>query len=160
MIFYVFKEQIFTVFLSMAHLTAMTFPSKIYDYVGGQKGDFQVYELNKKQSLVFDPKRKDVDRNFIVFSQKGKFHFNIKYKEEDADKDVDIRLAQKCSLYSSIKDTRKFQLFECPRSLLVVNKSKTKIKVNEFYVEKKKYISKGPPVWINGDLVYSKGKVL
>jgi hypothetical protein len=160
MIYYIFKEQIFTVFLSMAHLTAMTFPAKVFDYVGGQEGDFKIYELNKKRSLVFEPKRKDVDRNFIVFEKEGKYHFNIKYDEAYSNKDIEVRKAKSCSLYSVITESKDYQLFECPKSLLVVNKSRSKLKVNESFVDKKKFISKGPPVWINGKLIYYKGRIL
>ena len=160
MIYYIFKEQIFTVFLSMAHLTAMTFPAKVFDYVGGQEGDFKIYELNKKKSLVFEPKSKDVDRNFIVFEKEGKYHFNIKYNEANSNKDIEIRNAKPCSLYSLIKESEHYQLFECPKSLLALNRSNSKLKINDFYVDKKKFISKGPPVWINGKLVYYKGQVL
>jgi len=88
MIYYIFKEQIFTIFLSMAHLTAMTFPDKVNDFVGGQEGDFKIYELNKRKSLVFEAKRKDIDRNFIVFEKDGKYHFNIKYDENLSNKDM------------------------------------------------------------------------
>lgn len=160
MIYYIFKEQIFTIFLSMAHLTAMTFPTKVFDYVGGQEGDFKIYELNKKRSLVFEPKRKDIDRNFIVFEKKGKFHFNVKYDEGLSNKDIELKEAKSCGLYSVIKETNKYQLFECPKSLLVINKSDLKLKVNDFFLDKKKFISKGPPVWIDGKLTYYKGRIL
>jgi hypothetical protein len=160
MIYYIFKEQIFTVFLSMAHLTAMTFPAKVFDYVGGQEGDFKIYELNKRKSLVIEAKRKDINRNFIVFEKDGKYHFNIKYDENLSNKDIVLKSAKSCGLYSIIKETIKYQLFECPKSLLLVNKSKAKLKVNDFYLAKKKFISKGPPVWIDEKLIYYKGRAL
>ncbi len=160
MIYYIFKEQIFTIFLSMAHLTAMTFPDKVNDFVGGQEGDFKIYELNKRKSLVFEAKRKDIDRNFIVFEKDGKYHFNIKYDENLSNKDIVLQSAKSCGLYSIIKETTSYQLFECPMSLLIVNKSNIKLKVNDFYLDKKKFISKGPPIWIDEKLVYYKGRAL
>jgi len=45
-------------------------------------------------------------------------------------------------------------------SLLIVNKSNIKLKVNDFYLDKKKFISKGPPIWIDEKLVYYKGRAL
>jgi hypothetical protein len=160
MIYYIFKEQIFTVFLSLTHLTAMTFPDRIHDYVGGQEQDFKIYELNKKRSLVFEPKRTAVDRNFIVFGKNIKHHFNIKYDEKLSNKDIEIRTASSCSLYTLIKETTHYQLFECPKSLLIVNKKRSKLKVNEAFVDKKKFISKGPPVWIDSKLRFYRGRAL
>lgn len=160
MIYYIFKEQIFTIFLSLSHLTAVTFSDRIYDYVGGQEQDFKIYELNKKRSLVFEPKRTDIDRNFIVFGKKDKHHFNIKYSDDYSNKDIEIRAAESCKLYTLIKETSDYQLFECPRSLLVVNKRNIKLRVNESFIDKKKFISKGPPVWIESRLIYYRGRIL
>lgn len=160
MIYYIFKEQIFTVFLSLTHLTAITFSDRVHDYVGGQEQDFKIYELNKKRSLVFEPKRTDIDRNFIVFGKKDKHHFNIKYDDDLSNKDIEIKEAKPCKLYTLLKDTKDYQLFECPMSLLVINKNSTKLKVNESVISNKKFISKGPPVWINNRMIYYKGRLL
>lgn len=158
--YFIFKEQIFTIFLSLNHLTAITFPDRIMDYVGGTEGDFKIYELNKKRSLVFEPKRKDFSRNFIVFSQKGKFHYNIKYDEILSNKDIEIEEAKECGLYSLIKNTNEYQLLECPKSILFVNKTKKYKLVNDFQVESKKFLSKGPPIYLDGKIIYYKGKAL
>ncbi|MBT4789939.1 MAG: hypothetical protein HON90_00080 [Halobacteriovoraceae bacterium] len=160
MIYYIFRDQIFTVFLSMTHLSAVTFPSKIYDYVGGERGDFKIYELNKGKSLVYEVKRKGIDKNFIVFQKGGKYHFNLKYDESMSNKDIEIKQARRCELFSLLKKEKDYKLFECPRSLLVVNTSVKNLNVNGFVVKKSKYISKGPPVWIDQKLVYLKGQLL
>jgi hypothetical protein len=138
----------------------VTFETRFHDYVGGQEQDFKIYELNKNKSLVFEPKRKLIDRNFIVFGKDDKYHFNIKYDESLSNKDIEVKQARTCSLYTLIKETRGFQLFECPKSLLVVNKGDKKLKVNESFVSKKKFISKGPPVWIDSKLTHYRGRVL
>ena len=106
MIYYIFKAQIFTIFLSMGHLTAITFPDKINDYVGGQEGDFKIYELNKGKSLVVESKRKGFSRNFITFLKNGKYHFNVTYNESLSNKDVEIKEAKSCSYLSLIKETK------------------------------------------------------
>lgn len=157
MIYYVFKEQIFTIFLSLSHLTALNFDTRIYDYVGGTQADFKIYELNKKKSLVFEPKRKGIDKNFITFTKDHKYHFNIKYSDLLSDKDVTVKTAKKCSLYSLVKEAKGYKLFECPKSLYVHSK---KVVVNGEVIKGGKFISKGPPLWINGKLAYLKGRVL
>ena len=157
MIYYIFKEQIFTIFLSMTHLTALTFTDRIYDYVGGTQGDFKIYELNKKKSLVFEAKRKGIDKNFITFTKDKKYHFNIKYDENQSNKDIEIKQAKKCSLYTLVKETKSYKLFECPKSLFIAS---NKVKVNGEVLLKNKFLSKGPPLWIDGELIYYKGKVL
>lgn len=160
MIYYIFKNQIFTIFLSMAHLTAISFPDKINDYVGGQEGDFKIYELNKNKSLVFESKRKGFSRNFITFLKSGKYHFNVTYSESLANKDVEIREAKSCSYFSMIKETAEYQLFECPKSLFFINKTKRAVKLNELVVKDKSYISKGPPVYLGDRLIYINGRAL
>ncbi len=160
MVYYIFKNQIFTIFLSMAHLTAVTFPSRINDYVGGQEGDFKIYELNKSKSLVFESKQKGFSRNFITFLIEGKYHFNVTYDESLANKDVEIKEAKSCSYFSMIKETSEYQLFECPKSLFFVNKSKRAVKLNDMVVKDKSYISKGPPVYLDGKAIYLNGRAL
>ena len=144
----------------MAHLTAITFPEKINDYVGGQEGDFKIYELNKGKSLVLESKRKGFSRNFITFLKKGKFHFNVTYSETLSNKDVEIKEAKSCSYLSLLKETKVYQLFECPKSLLFVNKTHQAVKVNELIVKEKSYISKGPPVSLGEKLIYLNGRAL
>ena len=160
MIYYIFKHQIFTVFLSALQLTAITFPDKIHDYVGGRKGDFSIYELNKGRSLVYEVKRKDIDSNFITFHKASKYHFNIKYSEHLANKDIEISEAHTCNMYELIKETRDYQLFECPKSILFVNKNKKPVKVNDLVIDKKAFLSKGPPIFLNGAMIYYKRGIL
>jgi hypothetical protein len=160
MIYYVFKEQIFTIFLSMAHLTAVTFPTPVNDYVGGQGGDFKIYELNKSKSLVFESKRKGFNANFITFLKRKKYHFNVTYDERFGVKDVVIRQAKKCSYFSLIKETKDYKLFECPRSLFIDVKRREGITVNGEHIFSKKYLSKGPSLFLKGKLIYHKGRAL
>ncbi|OFZ43335.1 MAG: hypothetical protein A2451_15570 [Bdellovibrionales bacterium RIFOXYC2_FULL_39_8] len=154
MIYYIFRQQIFTIFLSMAHLTAITFPDRISDYVGGVEGDFKIYELNKRKSLVFEPKRKDIDRNFILFEKDAKYHFNIRYSEEFSNQDVEIREAAACDLFELIEDKKEYQLFECPKSILFVNKTKEKVKVNDLIINDRVFLSKGPPIYLDEKMIY------
>lgn len=160
MIYYIIKGHIFTIFLSMAHLTSVGFPGKLNDYVGGQEGDFKIYELNKRKSLVFEPKRKGFSRNFITFLKDSKYHFNISYNEEFSNKDIEIREAKTCSYFTLLKETGDYQLFECPQSLFFVNKSKYPVKINELTIKNKSYLSKGPPIYLNGKIIYYQGRAL
>ena len=156
--YFVFKDQIFTVFLSLSHLTSITFPSKVLDFVGGDRGDFKVYELNKGRSLVYEPHKSSVDKNFLVFLKDQKFHYNLKSDNSFSDKDIEIKKAKPCKLFSLLKETKNFKLFECPRSLYLVNKS-PRLKVNEMEIGKAKFLSKGPPLWVDGDLIYYRGEL-
>lgn len=160
MIYYIIKGHIFTIFLSMAHLTSVNFNSKIADYVGGQEGDFKIYELNKGKSLVFEPKQKGFSRNFITFMKEHKYHFNLTYREELSNKDIEIRSAQTCTYFTLLKETSTYQLFECPKSLYLVNKLKQPVKVNELTIKEKSYLSKGPPIYLNDKMIYYQGRAL
>jgi hypothetical protein len=160
MIYYIMTGHIFTIFLSMSHLTSINFESKVQDYVGGQIEDFKIYELNKGKSLVLEAKKKDFSRNFITFLKDKKYHYNLKYNEKFSNKDVVIKNARPCSYFSLIKETSDFQLFECPKSLFFINKRKSAIRVNELIVKSKSYLSKGPPLYINNELIYYQGRTL
>ena len=159
MIYYILKGQIFTVFLSIFHLTAVSFEEKVRDYVGGQERDFKIYELNKNRSLVFESKRKGFDRNFIAFLKGEKFHFNLVYNESLSNKDIEIKKAEKCQYFSLIKETKDYQLFECPKSLYFVNKSPRPVQINGMTVSPKSYLSKGPPIYLDGKIIYYEGQV-
>ena len=157
MIYYIFKNQIFTIFLSMAHLTAISFPERVVDYAGGHEADFKIYELNKGRSLVYEPKRRDINRNFILFLKSKKFHFNIKYSAELSNKDIEIREAKACNLYSLLEDKKTYQLFECPRSILFINKGKNSVRVNDLVVKDRVYLNKGPPIYLDGKIINYRG---
>jgi len=160
MIYYIITGHIFTIFLSMSHLTSVNFPHKVQDYVGGQEGDFKIYELNKGKSLVYEPKQKGFSRNFITFLKEEKYHFNLKYSEKFSNKDVEIRKAERCTYFTLLKETKEYQLFECPKSLFFVNKTKRPVKVNELTVKAKSYLSKGPPIYLDGKMIYYQGRAL
>ena len=160
MIYYIAKGQILTVFLSMAHLTAISFPEKVGDYIGGQQGNFHVYELNQGKSLVFKAKEKEFKGNFITFVNSSKYHFNFIYDERYSNKDIELREAEKCHYFSLIKETKSYQLFDCPKSLFFVNKTKAPMQINEMTIRNKSYLSKGPPVYLNGKMIYYQGRTL
>lgn len=160
MIYYIITGHIFTIFLSTSHLTSVNFPNKVQDYVGGQEGDFKIYELNKGKSLVYEPKQKGFSRNFITFLKEEKYHFNLKYSEKLSNKDVEIRKAERCTYFTLLKETKEYQLFECPKSLFFVNKTKRPVKVNEQTIKTKSYLSKGPPIYLDGKMVYYQGRAL
>ncbi len=160
MIYYIIKGHIFTIFLSMAHLTSMSFSTKVSDYVGGQEGDFKIYELNKRKSLVFEAKRKGFSRNFITFLKDSKYHFNVSYSDDFSNKDINVKEAEVCTYFTLLKETTNYQLFECPKSLFFVNKTKLPVKVNELTIKEKSYLSKGPPIFMNEKMIYYQGRAL
>ena len=157
MIYYIFKRQIFTIFLSLSPLTAVSFESSVQDFVGGEAQDFKVYELNKGKTLVFEPKKKDFNKNFITFLKDKKYYFNLSYSDTFKDLDVEIKDGEACNSFTLIKDTSDYQLFNCPKSLFFINKKSTPVKVGDQVVRSKAYISKGPPVYLDGELIYYQG---
>ena len=160
MIYYIFKSQIFSLFLSVNHFSAVTFQSKVFDYIGGKQGEFKVYELNKKKTLVFETKEKSFKNNFLVFLKDEKYHFNLIYDESHSNKDIEIKEAEKCSYFSLLQETSSYKLFECPKSLYIKNKKSKPLRANEVTVIDDNYLSKGPPLYIDGKLIYYQGRVL
>ena len=121
MIWYIVKGQIFTVFLSASHISAVTFPGKVEDYAGGRRGDFKIHRLGNGRTLVFEPIRK-VNRNFVAFAGGKKYHFNLETRRR-GHKDMTLAPGKCCSDLRLIHQTSSWQLFECPRSLHFVNKT-------------------------------------
>ena len=160
MIYYIVKGHIFTVFLSMLHLTSVSFPQKITGYVGGQKGDFQIHEMNKAQSLVFEPKNKGFKRNLVAFSKNARYHFNLSYNEQHSNQDIELRQAKPCTHFKLLRETKAFQLFECPKSLFFINKRAVPVNVNGIFIRDKGYLSKGPPLFLNHKMIYYQGRFL
>ena len=146
---YIVKSQIFTIYLSLAHLTAVTFPEKVQDYVGGRKGEFVIHQLNQGKTLVFEPKKTVIHRNVVVFTVGHKFHFNLIHHPRRSVKDVNLHPGRPCSRLILLRETKQWQLFECPRSLYIVNRTLRPLFVNERYVRDKAFLSKGPPLTIN-----------
>ena len=159
MIWYIIKGQIFTVFLSAGSITSVTFPGKVDDYIGGKKGDFKIYRLGGGKTLVFRPLRKNIDRNFVAFVKGTKYHFNLKTRDT-FHKDITIAKGRGCSDLRLLKSTPKWKLFECPRSLFFVNRTPHPVGLNETVVTDRAHISKGPPVFLDGKLIYDKGRAL
>ena len=157
MIYYILPGHIFTIFLSLAHMTSVTFPAKVSDYAGGRKGDFIIYGLNKDKTLAFETKGVNFKHNFIAFAGGTKYHFNLAYDQEKSNKDIEIRKGVPCQALVLLKETKSYRLFECPQSLFLVNKKTTPVKINDMMVSKKSYLSKGPPVFLDGRLIYYQG---
>ena len=138
-------------------MTSLTFPEKVSDYAGGRKGDFVIYGLNKNRTLAFETKGANFRHNFIAFSGGTKYHFNLEYSQDKSNKDIEIKKAATCQTFVLLKETPDFRLFECPKSLYFVNKRSTPVKVNDLVVVKKSYLSKGPPIFVDGRLIYYRG---
>ena len=158
MIWYIVKGQIFTVFLSASHISAVTFPGKVEDYVGGKKGEFKIYQLGNGKTLIFEPRSK-IDRNFIAFAKGKKYHFNLK-THHPSHKDITLASGVCCSNLRPLHQKKKWQLFECPKSLYLFNKGARPIQVNENTVTDKICLSKGPPIFVDGKLIYDQGRAL
>ena len=160
MTYYIISGHIITIFLSMSHLTVVTFPEKIFDYVGGSLANFKVHELNKSKTLVFETQGKKFTTNFVAFGKKDKYHLNFVYDEKRSARDITLAQGAKCTYFTLLKDTPSYRLFECPRSLFIINKQKKPLKINDLKISKNGYLSKGPPVVIEGIKVYERGILL
>lgn len=159
MIYYIFKNSIFTIFLSLDFLTSVHFESKIFDYIGGGVHKFRHYELNQSKTFAFQAKSKTLNNNFIVFLKNKKYHFNLVFNNKYIQKSIEIRRAKKCNVFKIKKETKSYQLFECPKSFFIVNKTNKPLLVNEKYINQKGYVSK-VPIFINQKLIYVNGRTL
>lgn len=158
--YYIFKDQIFTLFLSSAHLTSLGLDSKVVDYVGAKKSEVIIHELNKKRNLIFETKKSEFKSNFIIFLRDKKYHLNLIGSNDLSTPDVQIRTAKSCQNLKKITETKNYSLYQCPRSLLFINKKKISVNVSGNWISNKAFISKGPPVILNKKVIYFRGNLI
>ena len=99
-------------------------------------------------------------RNFIVFLKNQQFHFNLVYSDKKKNQSVTLKEAKPCFRLTLLKETKDYQLFDCPKSLFVINKQKGPIDIDGILIKDRAYLSKGPTLYWGKKAIYERGRAL
>lgn len=151
MIFSILPASITTLFLSLNLLTALSFKEEIKSYYfGGDKDDIFLELSNTNRTLVIKAKKKDINTNLLIITNKNRYNFRVKTSDLDPHEFIEVVDAQVNTNFKKIKETSNYELLEGSSSLMFVNKTKNPINVNDIQVSSKGYFSKGIPLLIDG----------
>ena len=151
MSFYILLNQISTLFLSMGILTTMTFDSEVTNYLyGGTKSDLFIQVTNNMKTLAIKPKKMDISSNLLVITKDRKYYFNIRYDQVTPHNFVEVKNGEINHSLKSLVKRQDYEILEGKSSLLFINRSNRKIKVNDIEISKKGYLSKGVPIIKDG----------
>ena len=154
MIFSVLPNTVTSLFLSANLITSLTFKDEVRSFIyGGVKEEIFSELANNNKTLVIKVKKKGIDTNLIILTSKNRYYFSVKGVDKYSHQFIEIEDGAINSNFKKIKETYTFELFEGTTSIMVVNKSKTPIIVNDVEVTAKEYFSKGVPLIMDGNRI-------
>jgi hypothetical protein len=154
MIFSVLPNTVTSLFLSANLITSLTFKDEVRSFIyGGVKEEIFSELANNNKTLVIKVKKKGIDTNLIIVTSKNRYYFSVKGVDKYSHQFIEIEDGIINSNFKKIKETDTFELFEGMTSIMVVNKSKTPIIINDVEVSAKEYFSKGVPLIMDGSRI-------
>ncbi len=149
MTFYILFNHITTLFLSLNLLTTLSFDSEITSFMyGGNQDDLFTKVTNNSRTLALKLKEGNISSNLLVITKNRKYYFNIVHGEDRPHQFVEVRDGQINHALKEIRSFKKFDILEGQTSILVINKNKTPIVINNRKIKTKEYFSKGVPLFI------------
>lgn len=155
MTFYMLYNQVATLFLSLGLVTTLSFDSEVTSFIYGG-GETEIYSIltSDNKTLALKPKKEGIDSNLLVQTRNGNFYFDLKSSSApEAHKFVEVKRGQIDKALSEKKVTSGYVIWEGTKSLLLKNKGSTPLEVNGVKVIESIYLSKGIPLFINGQRV-------
>jgi type IV secretory pathway VirB9-like protein len=155
MIFHILLDQITTIFLSLGLLTTLTFQDEVTSFMyGGSKSDLFISLTNSNKTLTLKPKTKSLSSNLLVITKGRKYYFNVLYSADKPHKFIEIKKGQINNAQKLILEAKDYKLYQGLSSIMVINKTKKEITLNEKKFKTKAYFGKGIP------LIYKKTRIL
>jgi hypothetical protein len=152
---YIIPKTIAYLFLSTSSPTTLHFDQPVEFMQAGKGSDFDVSFSKNRKSLVIRPMSIFSEpKNMVILSEDTHFHFKLMNMENKQHDFVYIHSGHANSTYVKKFESEIVKIHEGESSLYIVNKSKTPIDVNGSQVDHHIFISKGLPVYINGELIY------
>jgi type IV secretory pathway VirB9-like protein len=144
-------DQITTLFVSLGLLTTLSFDSEITSYMyGGAQEDLFIKVTNNRKTLALKPKGEKLNSNLLIITKERKFYFNVRHSKDNPHEFIEVKSGQINHAMKKILSTVNYDLLEGVSSFLVINKNKKSLNVNNIMITKKKYLSKGVPIFIGG----------
>ncbi|MFA6236265.1 MAG: hypothetical protein WC635_02970 [Bacteriovorax sp.] len=152
--FFVLPNQITTLFLSLNLLTTMSFNDDIRSFIyGGNKEEVFLEVSNNNKTLVMKAKKKDINTNMLVVTNKNKYYFHVKLDESTPHQFIEINDGEINSAFKKVIEKDTYEILQGTSSLLIVNKTKNPVTVNGIKVISKDYFSLGVPIILNGERI-------
>lgn len=154
MTFYILLNHITTLFVSLGLLTTLTFESEVTSYMyGGAKEDLFMQVTNNMRTLAIKPKREGIASNLLVITKNRKYYFNVRYDSKNPHQFIEVKDGIINHGMRELLNAENYQLMEGESSVMVINRGKKPLKVNDSVVETKEYFSKGVPIIIENNRV-------
>jgi hypothetical protein len=156
MTFYILLDQVTKLFVSLGLLTTLSFDSQITSYLyGGSKEDLFISVTNNMRTLTLKPKREGVNSNLLVITKNRKYYFDINYSESNPHKFIEVKSGQINHGMRKLFSINGVDVLEGQSSVLLINNNKKSVQVNGQKVAKKKYLSKGVPIFLENKRIYN-----
>jgi hypothetical protein len=152
---FILPKTIAYIFLSTSSPTTLHFEKPIEFMQAGKGSDFDVSFSKNRKALVIRPVGNFIDtKNMVILSEDAHFHFKLINVEPRPHDFVFVHKGRENSSYVKKFENDLVKIHEGETSLYVVNKTKAPIEINGSMVDKHIFLSKGLPVFVNGQVVY------
>ncbi len=147
--FFILAKSLTYLFLSVASPTTLVFNEPIEYISAGKNGDVTIHRSNNKSMIVVQPLKEQLNTNMIVITKTNHFHFKIQTNGSKPHDIVYIYPGKVNTTFLKRLETEDFKILEGDSSVLLLNSSKSPMKVNDQIVEREQYFSKGVPLFVN-----------
>ena len=151
MSFFILQNHIASLLISLGVLTTISFDSEITNYMyGGGKSDLFLQITNNNKTLAIKPKKEGISSNLLVITKNRKYYFDVDSSLKKVHKFIEVKSGQINASLKSIVKNDQYEILEGDHSLLFINRKKQSVRVNEFEVSSRRYLSKGVPIYLEG----------
>lgn len=153
--FYILARGLIYLFLTISHPTTLVFDEPVEYVSAGKEGDFDLHRANNQKILVIRPLKEFNETDMIVITKNHHYQFKIKSPAQGEKSHSFIYLHEGEINRSFIKklETENYRILEGDTSILVQNKKKGPLVVNEQVIDRQGHFSKGSPVMIGNQRV-------
>lgn len=151
---FVIPKTLTYLFLSINNPTTLHFDEPVEFIQAGRNGDFSLRRSNNKKVVVIQPLiEKFEPKALVVITASDTYNFRVLSNDKDTHTSLFIHSGKMNKSYIKKIETNLFKILEGDNSVLVINKSKSQIIVNEQPVARESLHSKGLPLIINSQIV-------
>ena len=152
---FILSKTVAYIFLSTSSPTTLHFEEPVEFMQAGKGSDFDVSFSKNRKTIVIRPIGIFPDpKNMVVITEDTNFHFKLVNRESKQHDFVYIHKGKTNSTYVKKFENTLVKIHEGESSLYLVNKTNAPIDINGSPVERHTFLSKGLPVFLNGEAIY------
>ncbi len=155
--FYILARGLIYLFLTISHPTTLVFDEPVEYVSAGKEGDFDLHRANNQKILVIRPLKEFTETDMIVITKNHHYQFKLKGPLTGDKTHSFIYLHEGEINRSFVKkvETDSYKVLEGETSILIQNKKKEPLMVNEKLLDREGYFSKGSPILIGNQRVWN-----